>query len=104
MIINNDRVDPLPVMTGKAKYPQDIDQKIAALVPDTTIVDATSIAIACGNVKAANVVLVGMLAGAMGIPAEEVEKAITAMVPAKALEVNLKAFREGERLFAAMAD
>ncbi|MEQ8174759.1 MAG: indolepyruvate oxidoreductase subunit beta [Syntrophomonadaceae bacterium] len=103
VIINNDRVDPLPVMTGKAKYPQDIDQKIAAMVPDTTIVDATSIAIECGNVKAANVVLVGMLSGAMGIPTEEVEKAIATMVPAKALDVNLKAFREGEKLFATMA-
>lgn len=103
VIINNDRVDPLPVMTGKARYPQDIDQRIASLVSDTTIVDATSIAIECGNVKAANVVLVGMLSGAMGIPAEEVEKAITAMVPDKALEVNLKAFREGEKLFATMA-
>ncbi|MEN6351003.1 MAG: indolepyruvate oxidoreductase subunit beta [Syntrophomonas sp.] len=103
VIINDDRVDPLPVMTGKAKYPQDIDQKIATLVPDTTVVDATSMAIACGNVKAANVVLVGMLAGAMGLPAEEVEKAITAMVPAKALDVNLKAFQEGEKLFATMA-
>lgn len=103
VIINDDRVDPLPVMTGKAKYPQDIDQKIASLVPDTTVVDATSMAIACGNVKAANVVLVGMLAGAMGLPAQEVEKAITAMVPAKALDVNLKAFQEGEKLLATIA-
>jgi indolepyruvate ferredoxin oxidoreductase beta subunit len=39
-----------------------------------------------------------MLSSAMGIPAEEVEKAITAIVPAKALEVNLKAFREGYQL------
>lgn len=101
VIINNDRVDPLPVMTGKAKYPVDIEHRIAQLVPDTTIVDATSIALECGNVKAANVVMVGILAGAMGMPAEEVEKAITSMVPAKALEVNLKAFQEGEKRFAA---
>lgn len=101
VIINNDRVDPLPVMSGKLKYPEDIDRKIAGLVPDTTVVDATQIALDCGNVRAANVVLVGILAAAIGLPTEEVEKAITKMVPAKALEVNLKAFKEGQNLLSA---
>ncbi|HPF45030.1 MAG TPA: indolepyruvate oxidoreductase subunit beta [Syntrophomonadaceae bacterium] len=98
VIINTERVNPLPVMSGKMKYPDDIHEKVAALIPKTTIVDATDIAVRCGNIRAANVVLVGMLSSAMGIPAEEVEKAITAIVPAKALEVNLKAFREGYQL------
>ena len=98
VIINTERVNPLPVMSGKMKYPDDIHEKVAALIPKTTLVDATDIAVRCGNIRAANVVLVGMLSSAMGIPAEEVEKAITAIVPAKALEVNLKAFREGYQL------
>ena len=96
VIINNERINPLPVMSGKEKYPDAIHEKIAELVPQTAIIDATDIAIRCGNVRAANVVLVGMLSAAIGIPAEEVEKAIEAIVPAKALQVNLKAFREGQ--------
>ncbi|NLV21957.1 MAG: indolepyruvate oxidoreductase subunit beta [Syntrophomonadaceae bacterium] len=95
VIINNERVNPLSVMSGKEKYPDDIHEKITALLPKTTIIDATAIATRCGNVRAANVVLVGMLTAAVGIPAEEVEKAITGIVPAKALQVNLTAFREG---------
>ncbi len=98
VIINDDRVDPLPVMTGAAKYPQDIDKEIAGLIPDTTVINATDIAIKCGNVKSANVVMVGVLAGATSMPAVEVEKAIANMVPAKVLEVNLKAFHEGLKL------
>ncbi|MDD4172438.1 MAG: indolepyruvate oxidoreductase subunit beta [Syntrophomonas sp.] len=98
VIINNERVNPLPVMSGKAKYPDDIHNKIAALLPKTSIVDATDIADRCGNTKAANVVLVGMLSQAIGLPAEEVEKAIRAIVPAKALDINLKAFNEGRQL------
>jgi indolepyruvate ferredoxin oxidoreductase beta subunit len=98
VIINNERVNPLPVMSGKAKYPDDIHNKIAALLPKTSIVDATDIADRCGNSKAANVVLVGMLSQAIGLPAEEVEKAICAIVPAKALDINLKAFNEGRQL------
>ena len=98
VIINNERVNPLPVMSGKAKYPDDIHNKIAALLPKTSIVDATDIADRCGNSKAANVVLVGMLSQAIGLPAEEVEKAIRAIVPAKALDINLKAFNEGRQI------
>ena len=98
IIINDDRVDPLPVMSGKLKYPDDIDQRIAQMIEKTMVVDASSIAIECGNVKAANVVLVGILAAAMGLPEAEVEKAIEAMVPPKALEINLKAFKQGHTL------
>lgn len=98
VIINNERVNPLPVMSGKVEYPDQIHERVAQLVPKTTIVNATEIAVSCGNFRAANVVLVGMISQAMGIPAEEVEKAITYIVPARALEVNLKAFREGCQL------
>jgi indolepyruvate ferredoxin oxidoreductase beta subunit len=98
VIINNERVNPLPVMSGKAKYPDDIHEKVAAMVEKTVVVDATQIAANCGNVKAANVVLVGILAQAIGLPADAVEKAIEEIVPAKALDVNLAAFREGCKL------
>jgi len=100
VIINNERVNPLPVMSGKAKYPDDIHNKIAGLVPRTVIVDATSIAEGCGNIKAANVVLVGMLSQAINLPEDQVVDAIQQIVPAKALEVNLAAFNEGRQLMA----
>jgi len=99
IIINNDRVDPLPVMSGKVKYPENIAERISGLIDKSIIIDATGIAIECGNVKAANVVLVGVLASAIGLPEEEVKKAIEQLVPAKALEINLKAFAEGMNLF-----
>ena len=98
IIINDDRVDPLPVMSGKLKYPEDIDQRIGQMVDKTMVVDASSIAIECGNVRAANVVLVGILAAAIGIPEAEVEKAIHAMVPPKALDINVKAFKQGHTI------
>ncbi len=87
-------------MSGKAKYPDDIHNKIADLVKNTTVVDATAIAERCGNIKTANVVLVGMLSKAIGMPPEEVEEAIRAIVPSKALQVNLDAFQEGRNLIA----
>lgn len=98
VIINDERVDPLPVLSGKAKYPNDIVDKIKNVVNNTIEINATDIAIKCGNIRTANVVLVGILTAAMGIPVGEVEKAIKEMVPAKAIEVNLKAFDEGLKM------
>lgn len=98
VIINDERVDPLPVMTGKAQYPDDIAEHIASLIPDTTILDATNIAVQCGSAKAANVVLVGILAGGLGLLEQEVEKAVREMVPAKALDINIKAYHKGLEL------
>lgn len=102
VIINNDRVDPLPVMSGKVKYPEDIVDRIQAVVPNTTVVEATQIARECGNARAANVVLVGVLSAAMDLPDAEVQKAITSFVPAKALEINLKAYAQGRQWLAAV--
>lgn len=98
VIINDERVDPLPVLSGKAKYPNDIVNKIKNVVAKTIEINASDIAIKCGNIKTANVVLVGILTAAMDIPVAEVEKAIKEMVPDKAIEVNLKAFAEGLKM------
>lgn len=98
VIVNNERIDPLPVMSGKVKYPVNIIDKIKEQVKDTTIVDASELAIKCGNIKTANVVLVGMLSATMGIPEQELIEAIKTMVPSNVLDVNLKAFNEGRKL------
>lgn len=98
LIVNEERIDPLPVMSGKAKYPVDIIDKIRGIVPSALKVDASDIAINCGDVKVANIVLVGVLSKVMGLPVDEVEKAITAMVPSKFLELNIKAFHEGLKI------
>ncbi len=100
VIINDERVDPLPVMSGKVKYPEDIVDKIKNLVPDTRLINATEIASQCGSVKAANVVLVGVLAGVAGLPVQEMQTAIRALVPEKAIDINLKAFAEGMNIIA----
>lgn len=100
VIINNERVNPLPVLSGKVKYPDNINEKVADRLKDTVMVDATDIAVQCGNSRAANVVLVGMLSKAIGLPEEEVEKAIRDIVPAKALAVNLLAFQKGRAIMA----
>ena len=87
----------MPVITGASSYPEDIDKKLSELT-DTTVVDALSLAKEAGNIKAVNVVLIGVLAKTTTIPYEKWIETIKTTVPAKFLEVNLKAFELGYNL------
>ena len=58
-------------------------------------VDGLSLAKQAGNIKAVNVVLIGILAKLMNIEYEEWIQAIKQIVPAKFLDVNLVAFDLG---------
>jgi indolepyruvate ferredoxin oxidoreductase beta subunit len=95
IIVNEQRIDPMPVITGKAKYPEHIIEKLAEKNDKTIAIDALKIAKECGNIKAVNIVLMGLLAKSIAIEREIWLEAIREVVPAKALEVNLKAFEAG---------
>ncbi len=97
MIVNDQKINPMPVITGAATYPADIVEKLSAAV-DLTAVDALSLATEAGNIKAVNVVLIGVMAKNTAIPYEEWVETIKTTVPAKFLEVNLKAFDLGYHL------
>lgn len=95
MIINQQRIDPMPVIIGKAKYNENIIEKLNQKIKNTIAVDALKIAKECGNIKAVNIVLLGIMAKSAGISKEVWQEAIKEVVPAKVLEVNLKAFEAG---------
>ncbi len=97
MIVNNQQIDPMPVITGAAKYPENIAEKLGTAV-DTTVVDALSAAKEAGNMKAVNVVLIGVMAKMTDIPYEKWVETIKTTVPEKFLDVNLKAFETGYNL------
>ncbi len=94
MIINAQKIDPMPVITGAARYPEDIEDKISSEA-NAEIIDALARAKQAGNIKAVNVVLIGVMAKNTEIPYENWVKTIKETVPEKFLEVNLKAFELG---------
>lgn len=94
MIINSQEINPMPVITGAAKYPENITEKIAAKV-DAKIVDAVSLAKQAGNIKAVNVVLIGVMAKSTDIAYEKWTQTIRETVPEKFVDINLKAFDLG---------
>ncbi|MBP0990784.1 MAG: indolepyruvate oxidoreductase subunit beta [Oscillospiraceae bacterium] len=94
MIVNDQKINPMPVITGAMKYPEGIIEELKGKI-DLTALDALALAEKAGSVKAVNVTLIGVMAKSTEIPYEVWVDAVKETVPAKALEVNLKAFDLG---------
>lgn len=97
MIVNTQEIDPMPVITGAMECPENIENKLSEKI-DVKFVDALSLAEEAGNFKAVNVVLIGVMAKSTDIPYEKWVETIKNTVPAKFLDVNLKAFELGYNL------
>ena len=98
LIVNTQKIDPMPVITGAAKYPENIIEKIKAKGASVIALDAAELAVKAGNVKAVNVVLIGVLASKMNIEKEVWLEVIKETVPPKFYEVNVSAFELGYSL------
>lgn len=98
IIVNTQQIDPMPVVTGNAEYPEDILGQIKASGVEVISADALSLAEEVGSAKAVNVVLMGMLAKQTDIEKQVWIDTVKETVPAKFLELNLKAFELGYNL------
>lgn len=98
IIVNAQRIDPMPVIIGKEKYPDDILSKLELRGSDVYIIDALKSAENLGNIKALNIVMVGFLAQKTDIQKEIWYEAIRETVKEKFIDLNLKAFDEGYRM------
>lgn len=95
LIVNDQRIDPMPVITGVAKYPDNIIEEIKENYPDTFAIDALQIAKSCGNIRTVNVVLIGVMAKSTDIEKEVWLETIREVVPQRFVDVNIKAFEAG---------
>lgn len=95
LLVNEQKINPMPVIIGKEKYPENIMVKLKENYKNVISLDALKIARECGNIKAVNTVLIGLLAKSIDIDKEVWIESLKEIVPQKALEVNLKAFEEG---------
>ena len=95
LVVNDQCIDPMPVITGAAEYPQNISEAIKAAGASMIELDALSLAVKAGSAKAVNVVLIGAMASHMQLSYETWTNAIRNTVPEKFLDMNLEAFRLG---------
>ena len=96
VIVNSQKIDPMPVITGAAEYPGGLIEKIKDSGAKVDELDALSLACDAGSQKAVNIVLMGRFSKYLpDIPKEEWISAVEACVPEKFRELNLKAFEMG---------
>ena len=98
IISNTAKIDPMPVIMGNAKYPEDVLKQVTDAGVNVISADALSMAVEAGSAKAVNIVLLGIAARSLGLNYDDCINAIRATVPAKTIEVNEKAFDSGYNL------
>jgi indolepyruvate ferredoxin oxidoreductase beta subunit len=95
IIVNEQRIDPMPVIIGSAKYPEDITEELSKNFPNVIPVKALDAARQLGNIKVLNIVMLGIMAKSTDIPVEIWHEAIRETVKEKFVELNIKAFDKG---------
>ena len=95
LVANTQQINPMPVITGAAQYPDNLADKMAAAGIQVDAFDALALAEQAGSTKAVNIVLMGHLSRNFDFTLEEWMDAIEKSVPPKFLELNKKAFMLG---------
>lgn len=95
-IVNTQKINPMPVISGTSKYPEGILDELKNSKIKLYALDALSIAEESGTTKAVNIVLLGVLSQLTeNIDKEIWMEALTSVVPERFFEVNKKAFLRG---------
>jgi indolepyruvate ferredoxin oxidoreductase beta subunit len=97
-VVNAQQITPVTVSMGAAKYPDNVEQKLRDQFPRLIYFDASKTAIKLGNIRSANVVLLGAMSTGLDLPLEAWHSAIASCVKKQYQELNLKAFEEGRKM------
>ena len=95
IVVNTQKIDPMPVITGAAEYPEDLVGKMTGAGLKVDAVDCLTLAEQAGTAKSVNIVLMGRLSRYMDFPEEAWLTAIEKLVKPQFLEMNKKAFKLG---------
>jgi indolepyruvate ferredoxin oxidoreductase beta subunit len=98
VIVNDLRLAPMPVLTGKAEYPADLDQRLADKAAKVYKLPAQQVANRIGNKNVVNVVILGALSRLLEFDEAHWKDVLEKRVPQRFLEVNRIAFKEGRDL------
>lgn len=95
IVVNTQQIDPMPVITGNAQYPEGILDELKAKGVKVDDIDALSLAKKAGSVKAVNIVLIGRLSKYFQFDKDVWLNAIEQTVAPKFVEMNQTAFLLG---------
>jgi len=95
LIVNTQKIMPMPVITGAAEYPKEIIETLKSKNIHLVTADALPLAQQAGSIKAVNTVMLGVLAAKMEPPKAIWLDIIKNTVPQKTVDINLAAFELG---------
>jgi indolepyruvate ferredoxin oxidoreductase beta subunit len=94
LVLNDQRIDPVTVITGASVYPENILDELGKRRKVVSI-DAQKVAVGLGNARVFNTIIVGLAAKSMEFSKNDWLTAIEENVPVKMIEINKKAFELG---------
>lgn len=94
LIVNDWRIDPMPVVIGAEKYPEGIIESLGKKYKVYTV-NATGESKKLGNSRVFNLIVLGVAAQHMDFTKDEWYSVIEKTVPPKTIEINKKAFDVG---------
>jgi len=94
IILNTKEVYPTPVLLEQEEYPHEEIEQLEGKY-NIVRIDAREEARKAGNIKTANLILIGVLAKLLDISTDIWEETIKENVPPKAIDANINAFYRG---------
>jgi indolepyruvate ferredoxin oxidoreductase beta subunit len=94
ILVNDMERIPVTVSSGLQPAAKDVAQRLAAY-PGLMLIEANPLALKAGNLRAANLVVVGALSMLVPFDEEHWQAALRERIPAELLDVNLRAFDLG---------
>ena len=96
-VVSTQAIMPVTVSSGTARYPDDVEVEalLRRAFSRPVYIDAARIAADLGDIRAANIVILGAISNGLNLPLPVWEKAISLCVKEKFLETNLRAFAAG---------
>ena len=99
IVVNDFRLDPLAVSSGKVSYAEDVIERLRAGNRRTVIAaDCAAKAVEAGDIRSMNTVILGMLSKCLPFKLEHWQAALEDHIKKKMLEVNLRSFHSGRDL------
>ena len=94
LIVNNLKINSMVTLSGKVPYPKGILEALSKQV-NTKVVNASEEAIALGNAKTMNIIMLGALVKALNLEHVDFQEAMNKTIKSKFITINSLAFQQG---------
>jgi len=98
VVVNSQVITPVTVSMGAARYPDDAETKLRDQFSRLIYVDAAAKAVEMGNLRVANVILLGALSTGLDLPLDAWRTAVANCVKPQYRDLNVQAFEVGRNL------